>query len=116
MSFMDVRKTSRAQWQLAAMESGVVAASVAIGNVILITALRRAAEKSGFLQKVNEDVVFAVCSFCTIVLDSTAPLLVAALVAGSEDLRATRQLATIYLFQVLWMCMFVTEAANLLLA
>lgn len=116
MSFMDVRKSSRAQWQLAAIEQGVVSASIAVGNCILIAALRRASERSGFLQKVNEDVVFACCSFCTILLNSTAPIVVAAVVAGSEDLRATRELATIYLFQVLWMCMFVTEAANILLA
>jgi len=116
MSFMDVRKTSRSQWQLAAFEQGVISASIAVGNLILMAALRRAAERSGFLQKVNEDVVFAACSFCTILLNSTAPLLVAAFVAGSEDLRATRLLATTYLFEVLWMCMFITEAGNILLA
>jgi len=78
--------------------------------------LRRASERSGFLQKVNEDAVFAVCTFCTMLLNSTAPLLVTALVASSEDLRATRELATTYLFQVIWMCMLVTETSNIILA
>jgi len=116
MSFMDVRKSSRSQWQFAALEQGVIAASIAVGNCILIAALRRASERSGFLQKVNEDAVSAVCTFCTMILNSSAPLLVAAFVAGSEDLRATRELATTYLFQVMWMCMFVSEAGNILLA
>jgi hypothetical protein len=116
MSFMDVRKSSRKQWQLAAIEQGVLSVSVAVGNLILMAVMRRAAERSGFMQKVNEDVVFACCSFCTILLNSTTPLLVAAIVAGSEDLRATRELATTYLFQVLWVCMFVTEAFNIFTA
>jgi len=116
MSFMDVQKSSRSQWQLAQLEQGVVSASIAIGNRLLIAALRRAAERSGFMQKVNEDATFAVCSFCTMVLNSTAPIIVAAIVAGSEDLRATMELATIYLFQVLWMCMLVTEAGNIFLS
>jgi hypothetical protein len=116
MSFMNVRKSSRSQWQLAVLEQGVVAASIAVGNLILMAALRRAAERSGFLQKVNEDAVFAVSSFCTMMLNSVTPILVAAVVAGSEDLRATRELAVTYLFQVLWLCIFITEKSNIFLA
>lgn len=115
MSFMDGQRTSQLQWQMAALEQGVVSASIAVGNGLLMAALRRAATQSGFLQKVNEDAVFGVCSFCTVILNSTAPLIVAAIVAGSEDLRATRKLCNIYLFQVLWMSMLITEAANIIL-
>jgi hypothetical protein len=115
MSFMDGQRTSQLQWQMFALEQAVVSASIAIGNCLLMAALRRAATESGFLQKVNEDAVFAVCSFCTIILNSTAPLIVAAIVANSEDMKATRELRSIYLFQVLWMSMVVTEAANIIL-
>merc|ERR1719491_24346 len=82
---------------------------------MLVAALRRASERSGFLQKVNEDSVFVVCALCTILLNSTTPLIVAAIVAGSEDLRATRELSVGYLFHVLWVCILVTEAAHILL-
>jgi len=117
MSYMDQPlKTSRTQWMLASLEQGVVSASIAVGNILLMAALRRASEHSSFLQKVNEDVVFVVCSFCTMILNSTAPLIVASIVAASEDMRVTRELASIYLFQVLWMSILVTEVSNILYA
>mmetsp|Transcript_134691 Transcript_134691/g.234036 ORF Transcript_134691/g.234036 Transcript_134691/m.234036 type:complete len:824 (-) Transcript_134691:88-2559(-) len=115
MSFIDLRKHTRLQYQLALSEQGVVSASIAIFNCLLVEALRRATERSGFLQKVNEDSVFAVCAFCTILLNSVAPLIIAAIVSGTQDLQVTRHLSTTYLFQVLWMCIVITEAANTLL-
>jgi hypothetical protein len=52
---------------MAALEQGVVSASIAVSNCLLMAALRQAAISSGFLQKVNEDAVYAVFSFCTVI-------------------------------------------------
>jgi hypothetical protein len=115
MSFLEAKQISRMQSVLAHMEQVSVSASIAVLNLFLMAALRRATVSSGFLQKVNEDCVFAVCSFFTMILNSCVPLIVVAIVARAEDLTATRKLCTTYLFQVLWMSMLITEASNIIL-
>lgn len=114
MSYIDIRKPDSKQWGLAVLELGVVCASIAVGNRLLIAALKRSARHSGFLQKANEDSVFVVSAFTTILLNSVAPLIIAEIVAASESTTATRELATTWLFQTLWMCIVAAEMANIL--
>lgn len=114
MSYQDIRKPTGTQWQLAVLEQGVAAATVAIGNRLLQALLRRAAVRSGFRQRVGEDVALCVCAFCATLLNSSTPLCVAATVAASERTTATKDLAASWLFQVLWMCMLAAEVAGIL--
>jgi len=102
------------QYWLAHAEKGVVAASAAIGNRLLVQLLRRAATLSGFLQKVNEDSVFAVCAYCSCVVNSVAPLVIATVVAAADRVTVTGPLAVNWLFQVLWACMVTTELSGVL--
>lgn len=112
MSYINIRKPTQTQFGLAILEQGVVCSSIAVGNRFLIFALRRASELSGFLQKVNEDSVFVICAYCAILLNCTSPLIIASIVASTERTTVTRGLTCSFMFQVLWMSMFVTEVAN----
>jgi len=109
MSYGDVSKPSIEQFWLANLEKGVVAASAAIGNRLLVAALRKASALSGFLQRVNEDSVFAVCAYCACLVNSVIPLVIADVVASTDRVTVTGSLAVSWLFQVLWMCMVTTE-------
>jgi hypothetical protein len=109
MSFVDVPYPTQDQVRLLIVEQAVVCASIAVNNKLLMVALKRAAERSGFLQKVNEDVVYAICAFSTTVLSSIAPLIIASVVASTESTTVTRPLSVQWLFQVLLLNMGVTE-------
>jgi len=113
MSYVDLLKPSRAQLRLAIFEQTVVVVSTAAGNRLLIAALRRTAELSGFLQKVNEDCVFAACALCVTLVNSVVPLVVASAVAAPST-TVTRALAVQWLFQTQLTCMLITEVAGLL--
>lgn len=114
MSYIDIRKPTSNQWQGAVLEQALVSASIAIGNRMLVWVLKYSVEQAGFLQKVNEDSVLVTCAFTTIILNSTSALIIASVVAGSERISVTPQLAVASMFQVLWMCIVTTELLNVL--
>jgi len=109
MTYLDIRNPNSGQWMVATVEQGIVSASIAIGNYLLVCVLAWAAARSGFLQQVNEDSVLVVCAFFATLLNSTVPLIIASIVARSEDMTITRRLTVAWLFQILWMCMVVNE-------
>lgn len=114
MSFINIREPSHDQLHFAYLEQAMVSASLVSLNRLIIACLRRAMEVSGFLQKVNEDASFVVCAFLTVLLNTTAPLIIASVVAASENTSVTRKLACEWTFQALWMGMVLTEAATVL--
>jgi len=114
MSYVDIRKPTSVQWQNSVLEQALVSASIAIGNRLLMWVLKYSVEQAGFLQKVNEDAVLVACAFTTIVLNSTSALIIASIVAGSERILVTPQLAVSSMFQVLWMCIVTTELLRIM--
>eukprot|EP00419_Tripos_fusus_P083123 CAMPEP_0172944712 /NCGR_PEP_ID=MMETSP1075-20121228/226185_1 /TAXON_ID=2916 /ORGANISM="Ceratium fusus, Strain PA161109" /LENGTH=391 /DNA_ID=CAMNT_0013806143 /DNA_START=521 /DNA_END=1693 /DNA_ORIENTATION=+ len=112
MSYVDIQKPSKSQLRIALLEQAVVVVSVAVGNRLLVGALLRVTQLSAFVEKANEDCAFMVCAFFVTLLNSTAPLIVASIVAAPST-QVTRPLAVRWLFATLWTCMLVTEFAGL---
>jgi len=112
MSYGDIGKPTIEQFWVANIERGVVAASTAVGNRLLIAALKKASAVSGFLQRVNEDAVFFICAYSTCVVNSVIPLVIADVVAMTDRVTVSGTLSVSWLFQVLWMCMVVTELSG----
>jgi len=76
--------------------------------------MQKAAEVGCFSQKVNEDSVFAACALLLILMNSVAPLGVAKIVAYSENIAVTKELAVAWLFQVLYITLVSTEMVHVL--
>eukprot|EP00930_Biecheleria_cincta_P098968 TRINITY_DN90620_c0_g1_i1.p1 TRINITY_DN90620_c0_g1~~TRINITY_DN90620_c0_g1_i1.p1 ORF type:complete len:841 (-),score=112.30 TRINITY_DN90620_c0_g1_i1:60-2582(-) len=109
MSFTDIRNPTKVQERWAVLEQLDVTACTAIGGRLFASAMRKAAESGGFVQKVNEDSVYCACAFIIMLCSSVAPLVITALVAYGNDIRVTRALATQWLFQVLYLTLVWTE-------
>jgi hypothetical protein len=114
MSFIDIRRPSRDQVRIAFLEGFVVVVSAALSNRLLVAALRRAARLSGFMQKANEDALFVLCAYCSMCLNTVAPLAIAYVVARTESATVPRPLIVEWLFASLCACMLSTELCGLM--
>eukprot|EP00928_Gymnodinium_smaydae_P018664 TRINITY_DN17112_c0_g4_i1.p1 TRINITY_DN17112_c0_g4~~TRINITY_DN17112_c0_g4_i1.p1 ORF type:complete len:901 (-),score=190.39 TRINITY_DN17112_c0_g4_i1:82-2670(-) len=114
MSYIIIDEPTAEQARFIALEQAIVSLSMAVNNRVLCAVLRRAASASGFVQRPNEDVAYALCAFVACALASALPFAVASAVAASDDTTITRPLAVAWLFQVLWMNMVCVEAWRVL--
>lgn len=115
MSYVNITKPTRLQWQMASWEMALVTVSIAVGNRVIGRGIAQAVEFAGFLQKVNEDSVVASCASCVLLLNSTALLIIASVVALTENTTITTPLTVQIIFQIMWLCMATAEAAKWLL-
>jgi hypothetical protein len=66
------------------------------------------------MQKANEDALFVVCAYCSMCLNTVAPLVIASVVAATESVTVPHPLAVEWLFAALCACMLSTELCGLL--
>lgn len=109
MTYANMSPGTQDQLVFALLEQAAVSVCIATSNRLYVLALRRAAEASGYLNRVSEDVGFVICSLLLFLLNALVPLIIASAYAASEETVVLARLAVEWLFHLLWVNLLVTE-------